>query len=256
MKFINRSLLKNSRSSKIIVRIDDVCETMDWDRFFYFKKSLEELQIRAILGVVPDCKDQSLMVNEARTDFYDLVRKWRDYGDTIAQHGFDHIYVSTDPGLMAINKFSEFAGLCYEDQLKKLAAGKEIMVNEDIWEPHFMAPAHSFDDVTIQCLSELGFQTITDGYGFYPYEYKGMLLVPQLFSRPIPLPTGIQTIALHLNHGSRQEIDYLLNFLKLNKDRVVPYSSVVKCNPSNDWMAKFFRFLTRATIRTYRQIRR
>ena len=142
-----------------------------------------------------------------------------------------------------MNTFSEFSGLCYQDQLKKLAAGKEIMVKEDIWEPHFMAPAHSFDDVTIQCLSELGFQTITDGYGFYPYEYKGMLLVPQLFSRPIPLPTGIQTIALHLNHGSRKEIDYLLNFLKLNKDRVVPYSSVVKCNPSNDWMAKFFRFL-------------
>lgn len=255
MKFINRSLLRNYCSSKIIVRIDDVCETMDWDKFFYFKKSLEDLQIRAVLGVIPNCKDQSLMVNEARTDFYDLVRKWRNYGDTIAQHGFDHIYVSTDPGLMAINKFSEFSGLCYQDQFKKLAAGKEIMVKEGIWEPHFMAPAHSFDDVTIQCLSELGFKTITDGYGFYPYVYKGMLLVPQLFSRPIPLPIGVQTIALHLNHGNKKEIDHLLNFLKLNKDRVVPYSSVIKNKPYDNTMANFFRILTRATIKTFRQIR-
>ena len=95
-------------NSKIIIRIDDVCDTMDWDRFFYFKKSLEELQIRAILGVVPDCKDQSLMINEARSDFNRLVRKWRDYGDTVAQHGYDHQYVSSDPGLMAINNFSLF----------------------------------------------------------------------------------------------------------------------------------------------------
>ncbi len=239
-------------NSKIIIRIDDVCETMDWDRFFYFKKSLEELQIRAILGVVPDCKDQSLMVNEARTDFYDLVRKWRDYGDTIAQHGFDHIYVSTDPGLMAINKFSEFAGLCYEDQLKKLAAGKEIMVKEDIWGPHFMAPAHSFDDVTIQCLIELGFRTITDGYGFYPYIYRGITLVPQLFSQPVPLPFGIQTIAVHTNYESRERIDNLLNFLRLKSDSVISYSDAAQGDLTSGLFKRISRNMTRTLIKARR----
>ncbi|MDG2448811.1 MAG: DUF2334 domain-containing protein [Saprospiraceae bacterium] len=240
-------------NSKIIIRIDDVCETMDWDSFFYFKRSLEELQIRAILGVIPDCKDQSLMLNEARGDFYDLVREWRDYGDTIAQHGYDHIYVSSDPGLMGINNSSEFSGLSYQNQFQKLSAGKEIMVKQDIWEPHFMAPAHSFDDITIECLIELGFKTITDGYGFFPYRYREMTLVPQLFSQPIPLPFGVQTIAVHTNYESRERIDNVLNFLKLRSDSVISYSNAIQGDLSSGLIKRISRSLTETLVKASRK---
>jgi len=251
--FAARSLFEDPFSSKIIVRVDDVCETMDWDRFLYFKQGLERLKIKAILGVVPNCKDESLSLHEARGDFFDLVRRWRDYGDTIAQHGYEHRYNTSDSGVMKINNFSEFAGLSYQDQFQKLSAGKAIMVNQGIWEPHFMAPGHSFDDVTIDCLVDLGFETITDGYGFYPYKYRGLVFVPQLFSQPIPMPFGVQTIAVHTNYESLERVDNILKFLKIRLDNVISYSDAANEKLSFGIFKDMCRNLTKLLIQAQRK---
>lgn len=252
MKFSHLSNLFKSYRSKIIIRVDDVCPTMNWNNFLYFKTALEELEINAVLGIVPNCQDQSLKIDSARSDFFSLVREWKNFGDTIAQHGYDHRYISTNSGLMRINKFSEFAGLNRDKQFKKLLAGKEILEKEGVWEPHFMAPAHSFDDITVECLRELRFETITDGYGVYPYRYKGLTFVPQLFSKPAPIPFGVQTVAIHLNHMNRQEIDCMLESFRKNKDRIVSYNSILVDLPTEKWRQLAIRVFTQAIVRTYR----
>ncbi len=234
--------------SKIIIRLDDICETMDWDKFSYFKNALEDLGIRAVLGVVPNCKDPNLMVNAAHTDFYSLVRQWYEYGDTIAQHGFDHVYLTSDSGVMGVNDFSEFAGLSYAEQFDKLAAGKKILQSQNVWQPHFMAPAHSFDRITLACLADLGFTSVTDGYGFFPYKESGLTFVPQLFSKPLVFPFGIQTVALHLNNMSSDHIYNLLGYLKEHIEHVISYESVLTAGVTDSAAQRISRIFVKNVI--------
>ena len=162
--------------SKILIRFDDVAPGMAWSKFIPLKEHLESLGIRSILGVVPDCQDQKLNVEEIKPDFFNLIRTYRDYGDIIAQHGTHHNYVTQDSGILGINNFSEFAGLAFEEQKLTLKKGKEILLAEEVWQPYFMAPAHSFDTNTLKALRDLDFHALTDGYGFYPVSYTHLTL--------------------------------------------------------------------------------
>ena len=45
---------------KIAVRLDDITPDMDWERFYRFKALLDKYQIRPLIGVVPDNRDENL----------------------------------------------------------------------------------------------------------------------------------------------------------------------------------------------------
>lgn len=214
-----------------LLRFDDITEQMAWSKFLPFKEEIEKIKVSSVLGVVPNCKDEHLNIENAKEDFFDTIRYYKDYGDTITQHGTTHVYAQSDAGLLNINPFSEFAGLSYEEQYEKLKIGKEILVKEQVWQPYFMAPAHSFDTNTLKALSNLEFKAITDGYGFYPYKKEDIVFVPQLFSKPINFGFGISTICLHINNMTDKEIENVLAFVKSNRQYFINFEEALELVP-------------------------
>jgi len=213
-------------NSKYILRFDDVAPGMAWSKFLPLKNKIEDLGIKSILGVVPSCMDKSLYVENSRSDFFDLVRTWKGYGDSILQHGTYHLYTTQNAGILKINNSSEFSGMNYENQFELILTGKRILQEEKCWQPYFMAPSHSFDSITLKVLSDLDFVALSDGYGFFPYTQSNILFVPQLFSKPIKYLPGISTICIHINNMSKPQIDHLFSFIKLNKDSFIDFSNI------------------------------
>ena len=113
--------------SKLLLRFDDITPGMSWSKFLPLKSQIEELGIRSILGVVPDCKDKNLLVEDHRSDFFEIIRTYKDYGDSIFQHGTYHLYKNNNAGILGINSKSEFSGLDLDDQRRLIKYGKEVI---------------------------------------------------------------------------------------------------------------------------------
>ena len=141
---------------RITVRLDDITPDMDWERFYRFKALLDKYQIKPLIGVVPDNRDENLRAKAqgAPEDFWACIRQLRDQGWQIAMHGFRHIYATKKGGLFPLNDFSEFAGLPFEEQRRMLLEGKRILEEGGIRTELFMAPAHSYDGNTIRALKQ------------------------------------------------------------------------------------------------------
>lgn len=226
---------------------------MSWRKFLPLKNELEKNDIKCLLGVIPNCKDSSLIYEEPKKDFFDFIRHCKNYGDAIAQHGYKHLYDSNSSGLLKINKQSEFAGNSYQNQYEKIRKGKEILIIEKVWEPYFMAPGHSFDNKTIEALKKLDFVAITDGYGIFPYVINNILLVPQLISKPINIGFGLQTICVHINEMSYKDIEKLKLFIIKNKNKIIPFKNVLKNKTLiNNKINLIFKLITKWGLIIYR----
>jgi predicted deacetylase len=149
-------------------------------------------------------------------------------GWTIAQHGYRHEYVTKEGGLFGVGRKSEFAGRPAAEQLAALRAGKEIMVREGVWRPVFMAPGHSLDEFTLDGLTELQFEYITDGYGIFPYQIGGLTAVPQLFSVPTNFGFGVYTICLHVNRMSESQMARMVGFVRANRKDFISFEKAAQ----------------------------
>ena len=52
----------------ITIRLDDITPDMDWKKFNRFKAILDDNGIKPLIGVVPDCKDSKLALNEPKEE--------------------------------------------------------------------------------------------------------------------------------------------------------------------------------------------
>jgi hypothetical protein len=184
---------------------------MNRTRWAPLERALIDLDIKPIVAVVPDNGDPSLMVEPPDSSFWDSVRRWRDLGWTIAVHGHRHVYVTDDPGLVRLNRRSEFAGLSRTEQHDKLSAALAIFKREGIHPSVWVAPSHSFDVTTVSVLQELGFDTISDGLFRLPHrDATGVFWVPQQLWRLRRMPPGVWTVCCHPNTMSRDGVDRFL----------------------------------------------
>jgi predicted deacetylase len=241
--------------TKYILRFDDISPAMAWSKFLPLKTRLEQMGVVSVLGVIPRCRDPKLRVEAERPDYFDVVRRWIAHGDTIAQHGTFHVYDSTDSGILGINRRSEFAGHPLSVQLERAGAGKDVLAAEGVWQPWFMAPAHSFDEATLDALSALGFRGLTDGYGFFPYSMRSLTLVPQLTSFPINAGFGYSTICVHVNAMPEAAVARLLAFVERNVERFVDFTSVASQPPRDGLGARALRAITSSALKAYRSLR-
>lgn len=224
-----------------VLRFDDITPGMAWSKFLPLKNWLQNQGIKCVLGVVPECLDKNLCVEPERSDFFDLIRDYHAFGDTIAQHGTHHVYDSTSSGLLKILPRSEFAGHTYQLQYNRLLHGKNILLRENVWEPYFMSPSHSFDLDTLRALKALEFIATTDGYGFHPYSMEGVKLIPQLTERFIKIPYGVQTACLHVNNMNKPQIEKIINFVEKNKEAFVDFKDITKreiVRSPEKWLAR------------------
>lgn len=212
--------------SQFVIRLDDICPGLHWANFTQLCELFSEHQILPLLGVVPDNRDELLVVDELReAEFWGTLRRLRSAGWETAQHGLHHVKNADDGGMLRLKTWGEFAGLDYDRQLHDLDRGRGILLEQGLDTDIFMAPQHSFDETTLRALQDLKFKYVTDGYGLYPYRFQNLIFVPQLFGTPIHLGFGVYTICIHLNNLTSERIQRLASFVSENRHRIIPFST-------------------------------
>ena len=210
---------------KILIRFDDICPTMDWEEWGKAEQLLEKKGVVALLGVVPDCQDPDLMIDNPREDFWNYIKELQKKGFTIAMHGYRHVF---------LKGHSEFAGLPYSEQLDSIRKGKQILNSHGIETDIFFAPAHTFDNNTLRALNECGFHYVSDGLSSSPYKRYGITMLPCRFGGVPTLKNkkGYITAIVHAHEWKRvDKVGEWVNFqsMLLNYSRyIVPFAEFSK----------------------------
>ena len=204
-------------SAKYILRLDDACPTMDiakWDRI---EKICDKFLIRPIIAVVPNNEDKKLIKNDIDINFWNKVRGLQNKSWHIALHGYDHIYISNNSGLVAFNNKSEFAGVNFKTQLEKIQKGITIFKRERVKTRIWVAPSHTFDQNTLKAI-KLGsdIDIISDGISLNPFKRFGFKWLPQTIWHFRKMPFGLWTACTHPNEMTDRGIDELEKFIQIN----------------------------------------
>ncbi len=234
---------------KFIIRLDDACPNMNEDKWIRIEQLLDKYNIKPIVGIIPDSKDESFILNGYISDFWKKYAiRWQNKGWIIAQHGLNHKLSDTVR--------TEFNGRSYDEQRKILEDGYSILKSNGITPKCFFAPAHRFDDITVQACADLKyFDFISDGYAYFPYTYKNMLFFPSVFDTPHVISRkGVFTFVFHPNNINDSSFEYLENFIVSHKENF---------NVDIDYIIEQFKYRKRnikdkileRTIKTLRYIR-
>ena len=216
------------KNASYIVRFDDICPKMDWETWDKVEKVLVAEGIKPILAVVPDNRDEKLHSGKEHEHFWSKVQDWQKMGWSIAIHGYQHLYQTNDPGLLGLNKYSEFSGLSYEQQSKMLREAIKIFESHDIKPNLWVAPAHSFDEVTVRVLSDLGIEVISDGFFKGPVKHMNMIWIPQQLWKFRHFRSGIWTVCYHVNGMKKKELDKICSDLILYKKSIISLDNLLK----------------------------
>lgn len=202
---------------RILVRIDDICPTMDFQQFQIAMELMDKFNVKPLLGVIPDCQDLDLQIEEKHTEFWNFVKGLQKKGYTIAMHGYVHVFDNHARGIVVKRWDSEFAGHTYETQLEKIRRGKEILERRGIYTDVFFAPGHSYDENTLKALATCGFKYMSDGLSSKPYKWHGITCIPALSAGMPRLSFGTNhTAVFHVHEWTRENKKYCYNqFVKL-----------------------------------------
>lgn len=133
-------------------------------------------------------------------EFWDRVSVWKDKGWSLALHGCYHKYVTEEGGLNPVNKRSEFAGVAYDEQCKKIKHGIQILNEHNIFPDIFFAPSHTFDKNTLLALNqESNICIICDTVANDVYYQDGFYFIPQQSGHVRKLPFCVVTFCYHPN---------------------------------------------------------
>tara|TARA_Y100001970_G_scaffold189806_1_gene230724 strand:- start:1845 stop:2633 length:789 start_codon:yes stop_codon:yes gene_type:complete len=215
----------------ILIRIDDVCENMDWELMKKLENLFDQYSIKPVLGVIPNNKDQEFLEFTRNDNFWSEVRKWQDKGWEIVQHGYTHIYDK-----LCVKKSdyfnygggSEFFGHPLDTQQSRIKKGLEKFKEERINVRAFFAPNQTYDKNTFIALKNCGITEVIDGYGLMPYTENKIKFIPQLFDKVILLPFGIQSTKLHLHSWKEEDFKSFERFVKKNSNKIITYDEALK----------------------------
>lgn len=244
---------------KYLVRLDDASEYMSINKWEAFFSVFDKYEVKPIVAVIPHVEDKMLIADHPRIeDFWERVFEWQTKGYAIALHGYNHVYTTKRSGIIKKNRYSEFAGVSYKKQEKKIAKGLALFKEHGIETKMFVAPAHSFDNNTIKALLNMSnIRIISDGFSHDTFFYKGMYWIPQQLSHPEEKNEGVWTICYHPENAEKWQLDELSEFIKKHKEYFVCPVDV----PLNDYFTDedkmYCRKQQRLFIRKhlYRQIR-
>ena len=251
------SIIKNyiSDKTKILIRLDDIAENMNWDLMEKSERLFDKYKIKPVLGVIPNNKDKELLSYPKKNNFWDVVRNWKNKGWRIAMHGFTHVYDkdTEKKDYFGYGGRSEFCGHSLEVQTEKIRKGLKKFKEENIEVKSFFAPNHTYDLNTFRALKSFGINEIIDGYGLMPYLDKDIKFIPQLFYKVYALPFGIQSTQIHLNYWKQKDFDIFEEFVKKNKENFISYEETIK-KIDNGIQYKFINKITEILLKTKRAL--
>lgn len=215
-----------------IIRLDDASEYEDKKKWERIKKLLNKYEIKPIIGVIPNNKDNSLVKKyEKNENFWNEIKELKENGWIIAMHGFDHKYISNSGGINPIQKRSEFAGIPLKKQKQKIKDGISIFEKNGIYPDVFFAPSHTFDENTIIALKEnSNINIISDTIASDVYFKHGMYFIPQQSGKVRKLPFKTVTFCYHPNEMEDCDYKQLEDFIikNINKFRGTPLDNLKK----------------------------
>lgn len=220
--------MKVSNKTKILVRFDDICPTMNFVQFQKAIDLLDKYSIKPLLGVIPDCKDPDLYIETEHADFWEFVKSLQSKGYTIAMHGYQHVFDTEVRGLINNSFKSEFAGHSIDEQKEKIVKGKKILEAHGIYTDIFFAPAHSYDKNTIKALSQCGFKYMSDSGGSKVYKLFGIKLLPVRQCNIIRfLPLKYTTAIFHahewVREDKKEDYDFFNDLLNNKRSQIVQF---------------------------------
>lgn len=216
-----------------LIRIDDISWDMNYENFDKMRKLLIKYGVQPIIGIIPCNKDLKLKKQIGKkhideTAFWEEMRNLqREHGWAVALHGYEHVYCSSSGGMFNVNPKSEFAGLPFEVQYKKIKEGKRIFRDHGIKIDAFMAPSHSLDWITVEALKKNNIFIITDGKSFYPYKRRGVWFIPQMRSWPDKREWGYDTVCYHINQWDERRFEQVEEFLRENYQKIGSFNKLV-----------------------------
>ena len=246
--------LNNSNSSTgILIRFDDIAPNMNWEMMDKCQELLNHYNLKPVMGVIPNNKDEELLKYPKRENFWQIIQNWISNDWTIAMHGCNHLYdnETNKKDYFNYGGRSEFYGHSYETQLNKIRKGLEVFKKNDIKIETFFAPNHTYDQNTFKALKDSGILKIIDGYGLMPFTMNGIKFVPQLFYRFLALPFGIQSTQIHINNWSSEDFKTFKNFIKKNREKFITADFAFSINKINS----FYKVLNFSTEKTLKLIR-
>ena len=214
---------------KILIRFDDIAENMNWHLMSRCEKLFDKLDIKPVMGVIPDNKDKDLLIYPKKENFWNVVKNWQSKGWEIAMHGYNHIY-DKDTEKKDFFKYggkSEFFGHTLINQSNKIKKGLEIFEKNNIKIRTFFSPNHTYDLNTFEALKSSGINEVIDGYGLKPYIENNIKFIPPLFYKPIFLPFGLQTTQIHLNYWGDKEFDKFYDLISKNYKKIISYDEAL-----------------------------
>jgi predicted deacetylase len=199
---------------------------MDYDKFQYCYGMLKRNGVKPLLAIVPFSKDENL-VRGGVNDFWEVMRQLQDEGCSFAVHGYEHLYISTEKGLVCDRPLSEFAGVPYEKQLHMLLEGKRELEQHGIQADIFCPPGHSYDRNTMRALCAAGYKFLTDGRSIHPYMLEGIQCIPADSAWRLH-KIGLLTICMHSNENTETDIRKLESFLQKHHSDVISFQEAME----------------------------
>ena len=242
-----------SKYTGLLIRMDDICENMNWDLMDRCELLFDKYNIRPLLGVIPINQDPELIKNKKNPKFWERVIEWQSKGWDITMHGCNHLYTqkSDKKDIFNYGGDSEFYGLDYSKQLNKIETGLKEFKKKEIKIRSFFAPNHIYDNNTLNALKGAGIKIIIDGYGLFPYFKNEILFIPQLFYKEIILPFGIQSTQIHINFWDKNYLENFKVFIEKNNKKIVNLDYIIKLSNSN-FLQNFINFSVEKTLKTIR----
>jgi predicted deacetylase len=202
---------------------------MNWRIWERVEATLARNDVKPIIAVVPDNRDPALTIDPPAPDFWERVRHWQSQGWGIALHGYQHIYVNTQRGMLGLMPHSEFATLPEAEQRRKISAGVAILKEHGITPDAWIAPSHSFDEVTLKALMAEGISVVSDGLALDVYtDSMGAIWIPQQMPCFRPRRKGTWTVCYHHNNWSPSRIDDFEREVGEYRSKIVSLQDVIR----------------------------
>ena len=207
----------------IVVRLEDICPTMDRQKFDIFRKFFDEMGIKPLLCVIPENRDPK------------LVKSTVDWG--IAMHGTYHLATGKSLGIISGDVPTEYAGMSYDAQLKKLREGKHFLAQNGCDTEVFAAPNHSYDRNTLRACKKLGLNYISDGLSKNPYMLEGVKCIPAtpFWKRR---RSGVLTMCIYTNNENLDGRETIFDFLRTNLYHVISFEEACQLKTSNYFISR------------------
>lgn len=213
--------------TKYLLRLDDASDYMDIEKWERMGVLLDQYNIKPIFGIIPENRDNALIsMYSHNSDFWNWAHQRIANGWTPALHGHEHRYVTKEGGINPVNRKSEFAGLPYEEQCRKIKAGYAILKGHGIVPEIFFAPSHTFDENTLRAIRDITpIRVISDTIAYDVYKKGDFWFVPQQSGMVRRLPLSLVTFCYHPNTMTDRTFLELEKFLASWKRMFISFSS-------------------------------